>query len=69
MKILTYQFPFLLAAIVSLSCSSVKNNNPLFLNSELDKNASVNTLTKKEKKATGNYCSMDKTLPDGMATI
>lgn len=39
-----------LLAVILVSFSPAKKNDPLSLNSELDKNAPVNTLTKKEAK-------------------
>ena len=44
-------FLFLLLVLIAFSSSILKNNDPLSLYSELDKNAPANTLTPKEKKA------------------
>jgi len=50
MKNLTNKFLLLLMTLVILSFSATKNTDPLSLNSELDKKAPVNTLTKSEAK-------------------
>jgi hypothetical protein len=50
MKNLMNELLIILSAIFIFSCSTVKNNDPLSLYSELDKNAPVNTLTSKEKR-------------------
>lgn len=50
MKNLMNKSIFLLAAIALFSCGTTKTNDPLSLNSELDKNAPVNTLTAAEAK-------------------
>lgn len=49
MKNLMNKFLFLMTVIVIASCSTPKSNDPLSLNSELDKNAPLNTLTSIEK--------------------
>jgi len=50
MKNLTEKLMFLLLSIALFSCSTVKTTDPIALNSELDKNAPVNTLAASEAK-------------------